>query len=42
MCMDSCSVQNVEPIENYFSFTCKKWSLYPFMVIWEWLTTALK
>jgi len=42
MFMDSCIVQDVEPIKNYFSFTCKKWSLYPLLVIWEWLTTELK
>ena len=39
---DSCSVQDVEPIKYYFSCTCKKWSLYPLLVIWDWLTTALK
>ena len=42
MFTDSCSVQDVEPINNYFSCTCKKWSLYPLLVIWEWLTPALK
>jgi len=42
MFMDSCNVQDVEPLKNYFSFTCKKLSLYPLLVIWEWLTTALK
>jgi hypothetical protein len=42
MFTDSCSVQDVEPIKNYFSCTCKKCSLNPLLVIWEWLTTALK
>ena len=42
MFTDSSSVQEVEPIKNYFIFTYKKWNLYPLLVIWEWLTTALK
>jgi len=40
--MDSCSVQDAEPIKNYFCCTCRKLSLYPLLVIWEWLTSALK